>query len=127
VWPLGWRVRAIRGAITVPTNSAEAIGAAVTELLDTLEHRNAFDPAELVSVIFSVTPDLNAAFPAQFARRRPGWESVPLLDVQQMEVSSDLPRCIRVLIQLNTPLAQADMQHVYLRGARELRPDLSAV
>ncbi len=124
---MGWRVRAIRGAITVPANTAEAIGAAVNELLDALEHRNAIDPAELVSVIFSVTPDLNAAFPAQFARRRPGWELVPLLDVQQMDVNGALPRCIRVLIQLNTPLAQAEMHHVYLRGARELRPDLSPV
>jgi chorismate mutase len=120
-------VRAIRGAITVPANTAEAIGAAVNELLDALEHRNAIDPAEVVSVIFSVTPDLDAAFPAQFARRRPGWEAVPLLDVQQMEVKGALPRCIRVLIQLNTPLTQAEMHHVYLRGARELRPDLSPV
>jgi chorismate mutase len=120
-------VRAIRGAITVPANTAEAIGAAVNELLDALEHRNAIDPAEVVSVIFSVTPDLDAAFPAQFARRRPGWEAVPLLDVQQMEVKGALPRCIRVLIQLNTPLTQAEMQHVYLRGARGLRPDLSPV
>ncbi|MEN9229904.1 MAG: chorismate mutase [Thermostichus sp. DG02_5_bins_236] len=124
---MGWRVRAIRGAITVPCNSAEAICTAVTELLDTLEHRNALDPSELVSVVFSATPDLNAAFPAQFARRRPGWELVPLLDVQQMEVIDALPRCVRVLIQLNTPLNQTDMQHVYLGGARELRPDLSPV
>ena len=75
----------------MPANTAEAIGAAVNELLDALEHRNAIDPAEVVSVIFSVTPDLDAAFPAQFARRRPGWEAVPLLDVQQMEVNGAAP------------------------------------
>jgi len=79
---VGWRVRAIRGATTVPENTKEAIADAVTELLDELERLNRIDPEEIVSVTFSVTRDLDAMFPAAIARTRPGWNNVPLLDVQ---------------------------------------------
>ena len=96
-----WRVRAIRGATTVPENSEIAIRDAVTELLDELETHNQFDPEQMISVTFSVTRDLDAIFPAAVARRRPRWGNVPLLDVQHMYVKNDLKRCIRVLIHIN--------------------------
>lgn len=124
VTPGAWRVRGIRGATTVSRNSAEAITEAVDELLDALETNNPLDPAEIVSVTFSATPDLDTIFPAAAARRRPGWEQVPLLDVQQMQVASSLDRCIRVLIHLNTALPQNALRPVYLRRAAQLRPDL---
>ncbi len=125
--PGEWRVRGLRGATTVSYNSAEAIAEAVDELLDVLEINNPLDPAEIVSVTFSATPDLDAMFPAAVARRRPGWEQVPLLDVQQMQVVGSLERCIRVLIHLNTPLPQNALRPIYLRRTPQLRPDLALV
>lgn len=118
-----WKVRAIRGATTVSVNTKAAIREAVGELLDAVEAHNPFDPADIVSVTFSVTRDLDAVFPAAIARERPFWENVPLLDVQQMYVEGSLERCIRVLIHLNTPKPQAEIHHPYLRQAQALRPD----
>lgn len=120
-----WRVRGLRGATTVSQNSAAAIAEAVDELLNILETENQLDPAEIVSTTFSVTPDLDALFPASVARRRPGWEHVPLLDVQHMQVVDSLERCIRLLIHLNTSMPQHALRHVYLRRAAQLRPDLA--
>lgn len=119
-----WRVRAIRGATTASENSVEAIREAVTELLDELETRNQLDPTHIISATFSVTKDLDAVFPASIARKRPHWEHVPLLDVQQMHVEGSLERCIRFLIHINTCSPQQDIYHPYLRQARDLRPDL---
>ncbi len=120
-----WRVRGLRGATTVSQNSAEAIAEAVDELLNVLETENQLDPTEIVSVTFSVTQDLDTLFPAAVARRRPGWEQVPLLDVQHMQVADSLDRCIRVLIHLNTPMSQESLRPAYLRRAAQLRPDLA--
>lgn len=118
-----WRVRAIRGATTATANTTEAIREAVAELLDDLEARNQLDPEEIVSVIFTATCDLDAAFPASFARERPRWNNVPLLDVQQMHVPHAMKRCIRILLHVNTPQPQHAVVHSYLRHARDLRPD----
>lgn len=120
---MDWKVRAIRGATTVLENTSEAIRDAVSELLDAIEDNNAFHPEDIVSVTFSVTPDLDAIFPAAIARKRNRWENVPLLDVQQMYVKGSLERCIRVLIHLNSQTPQAEMHHAYLRQAQSLRPD----
>lgn len=119
-----WRVRAIRGAITVANNTETAIREAVTELLDGLEARNELDPTRIISATFSVTRDLDAIFPAAIARQRPNWGEVPLLDVQHMHVEGSLPRCIRLLIHLEMPVPHPQVHHVYLREASELRPDL---
>ncbi len=120
---MGWKVRAIRGATTVNENTAIAMREAVSELLEAIEIHNQLDPEDIVSVTFSVTPDLNALFPAAIARERPRWGDVPLLDVQQMQVVGSLERCIRVLIHLNTTKPQSAIYHPYLRHARCLRPD----
>jgi chorismate mutase len=118
-----WRVKAIRGATTATENSVAAIREAVHELLDEIESRNGLDLSEVVSVTFSATHDLDAVFPAAIARQRPYWQTVPLLDVQQMYVKTDLPRCIRCMIQFNTPDRDFEVQHVYLQQAKTLRPD----
>jgi len=120
---VGWRVRAIRGATTVSENSVGAIREAVHELLDELERYNQLEMDEIVSIIFSVTKDLDAVFPAAIARERPHWSNVPLFDVQQMHVEGSLERCIRFLIHFNTPNPDVDIYHPYLRQARNLRPD----
>jgi chorismate mutase len=120
-----WRVRAIRGATTTSENTVEAIREAVTELLDDLEAKNQLDPEEIISAIFTTTQDLDAIFPAAIARKRPHWDKVALLDVQQMHVEGSLKRCIRFLIHVNTPVSKAEIYHPYLRGAKNLRPDWS--
>ena len=122
-----WKVRGIRGAITVSENSREAIAEAVTELLDDIEAHNSFNSEDISYVFFTTTPDLDAVFPAAIARVRPGWDKVPLLDLQQMTVPGSLPYCIRILIQINTTLPQSAIAHRYLRKAYYLRPDLSVM
>lgn len=119
-----WRVRGVRGATTVESNTYEALERAVLELMEAIEAQNDIDPREIVSATFSVTADIDVVFPAKIARSRLQWEHVPLLDVQQMHVEGSLARCIRVLIHVNTPLQQHQIKHIYLNGARNLRPDL---
>ncbi len=119
-----WKVRGIRGATTVTENTAIAMAIAVNELLDEIEACNVFQPDDLVCVFFTVTTDLDAMFPAAAARKRPGWNHVPLIDLQQMDVQESLPRCIRILLQVNTLLPQSAMIHRYLHQAHSLRPDL---
>ncbi len=118
-----WKVRGIRGATTASANTEEAIVEVVKALLDVIESSNQLDPEEIISVIFTVTKDLDAIFPAKVARQRLLWKNIPLLDVQQMDVEGSLPRCIRVLIYFNTEKSQADIIHCYLREAKNLRPD----
>jgi chorismate mutase len=120
-----WRVRAIRGATTASENSVAAIQEVVSELLDELETRNQIDANLIISVIFSVTRDLDAIFPAAIARQRPNWDQVALFDVQQMHVEGGLERCIRFLIHVNLPASHPTIYHPYLRQAKNLRPDWS--
>ena len=121
--PLMTKVRAIRGATTAEANTIEAMREAIKELIIEIENRNQLDLREVVSVIFTATPDLDAIFPAAIARENPNWENVPLLDVQQMQVKGSLEKCIRVLIYWNTNKPQAEIYHPYLRKAVKLRPN----
>ena len=116
-------LRALRGATTATANSREAIQEAVNELLDALVERNNLEGAQILSLTFSVTADLDACFPAAIARHRPGWDGVALLDCQQMAVAGDLERCIRLLAHV---WLERPARHVYLREAARLRPDLAA-
>jgi chorismate mutase len=118
------RMRALRGAITVPANDRAAIVDATTELLEAMIERNAVDGDDLVSMIFTATPDLDAEFPA-IAARRLGLAHVPLLCSVELDVVGAMPRCIRVLMHLYTSSGSGELQHVYLREARELRADLA--
>ncbi|MEY2856545.1 MAG: hypothetical protein RLZZ74_854 [Cyanobacteriota bacterium] len=123
--PNTWQVRGLRGATTVSRNSVPTITQAVNELLDALIAENQLVTTDIVSVFFSVTSDLDALFPAAIARQRPGWEYIPLLDLQHLDVANGLERCIRILIHLNTPLPQQALRPVYLQRAVRLRPDLA--
>ncbi len=118
-------VRGIRGATTADENSPEAILAATEELLQAMVAQNEIDPADVASAFFTTTPDLNAAFPA-YAARRLGWLTVPLMCGHEMSVATDVPRCIRIMVHLNTEKPQTAMHHAYLRGAVVLRRDLIA-
>lgn len=119
------RLRAVRGATTVPADTPHEIALAVTELLDALRRDNNFEMDELVSAIFTVTPDLTSAFPAESARKA-GWEDVPLLCSAEIAVPGSLPRCLRVLLHVERHWDVAPA-HVYLRDAVALRPDLHRV
>jgi chorismate mutase len=113
-------LRALRGAITVEQNEAGAILDATAELVRELIERNSLEPERMVSCIFTCTGDLDAAFPAEAARRL-GLSSVPLLCAREIEVPGSLPRVIRVLMHC---YADGDPRHVYLREAASLRRDL---
>ncbi len=119
----GMSIRGVRGATTADANAREAIHAATRELLTALIDANGLRAPDIASAIFTVTRDLTAAFPAAAAREL-GWTRVALLDMPAPRVENDLPRCIRVLIHWNTARTQNEIRHMYLRGARGLRPDL---
>lgn len=114
----------IRGATSVDANNADAILAATRTLLERIVSANNVSVEGVASVIFTVTPDLNAAYPARAAREM-GWVNTPLLCTQDVAVEDGLPRCIRVLIHWNTDLSPQRIQHIYLGDARTLRPDLT--
>jgi chorismate mutase len=115
--------RGIRGATDVETNDADTIIAATRELLRRIAAANDVQAEDVASVIFTATPDLNAAYPARAAREM-GWINVPLLCMQEMVVPGSLPCCIRVLMLWNTDRPPEQIRHVYLGRARALRPDL---
>jgi chorismate mutase len=107
----------------VSEDTPEAILDATEELVREIVAANAIRSEDVASALFTVTPDLHAEFPAAAARRM-GWTMVPLLNFTEIGVPGRLERCIRVLLHVNTSLAQNEMVHVYLREAVSLRPDL---
>jgi chorismate mutase len=115
--------RGIRGATTVDANQADVIQAATQELLEAIVSANGgLRPEDIASIFFTTTPDLDAAFPAQAARRL-GWNDTALLCCHEIGVPNSLPMCIRVLVHWNTDRRQNEIVHVYLKGAETLRPD----
>lgn len=116
-------VRAVRGATTVAADEPAQIRAAVTELLEHLLDENDIVPDDLISAMFTATPDLVSEFPAHSARLL-GWTDIPLLCAQELPVVGALPRCIRVLVHAETRRTRSAIRHVYLREAILLRADL---
>jgi chorismate mutase len=116
-------VRAVRGAIQIDRDDRQEVLDGSAELLLRVLERNEIDTAELISVIFTMTPDLRAEFPA-YAARQLGITDVPLLCATEIDVPGAMPRVIRLLAHVETDRARATMHHVYLRGAAALRTDL---
>src|SRR6056297_1222715 len=116
--------RGVRGATTVSANDRDEILASTRQLLALVMRRNEMLPCDIGSATFTVTRDLDAEFPA-LAARQLGWLDVPLLCGYEVAVPGSLPQCIRVLIHWNTPRGQSEIEHIYMRGAKVLRPDLS--
>ena len=116
-------VRAIRGATTAEENTRESIIGATLELIKAIEDANDLKRADSISIIFTVTKDLTAVFPAAAAREF-GLTFVPLLDMQAPDIDGALQKCIRIMIHINTDKTTEEINHVYLRGAKALRPDL---
>jgi len=117
-------MRAVRGAVTVDADTPAAIDAAVRELLEQLTEANAIDSRDIVSAIFSATPDLRSRNPATSARTL-GWTDVPLMGVAEFETDGMLARCVRVMLHVSVADGRR-LQPVYLGGAACLRPDLAS-
>jgi chorismate mutase len=118
--------RGVRGAITVEETGREPVLQATRELLAVMIRVNGIEKEDVASAIFTTTTDITSAFPATAARQL-GWLDVPLMCGHEMHVEGALPRCIRILLHWNTTRLQHEIQHVYLREARTLRPDKSLV
>lgn len=116
-------VRAVRGATQVDADDREQILDAVTELLAKVLEVNQLAHDDLISVLFTATPDLTAEFPA-YAARQMGIVDVPLLCAGEIAVPGAMPRVLRLMAHVETELTRADVRHVYLRGAAALRSDL---
>ncbi len=121
--PRSMPIRAIRGAITVPDNSRTAILEATHALLQALVEANGMSAGEVIAATFSVTPDLDQAYPAEAARDL-GWTEAGLMCVQEMRVEGTVNKCIRVQVLWETEQPQSAVTHRYLGGAASLRTDL---
>ncbi|GAA4040169.1 chorismate mutase [Nonomuraea soli] len=117
-------VRAIRGAIQVEANDRDAIIGGTAELVTTVMERNELSTDEVISVLFTATPDLTAEFPA-LAARKLGFHEVPLICCTEIDVPGALPRVVRLMAHIETDRPRDRIQHVYLRGAVALRQDIA--
>lgn len=117
-------VRAIRGAVQVEANQRDAIIEAAAELVAEVMARNELVTDDVISVLFTATPDLTAEFPA-LAARKTGFHEVPLLCATEIDVPGAMPRVVRLLMHVETQRPRSGIRHVYLRGAAALRLDIA--
>jgi chorismate mutase len=117
-------VRAVRGAVQLDVDEREHLLESVQELVRDVMSANGFEVDDLISVLFTATPDLHSEFPA-LAARELGLGDVPLMCTQELDITGAMPRVVRLMAHVETDLARADIQHVYLRGAVALRRDLA--
>lgn len=117
-------VRAIRGAIRLERDERDEMLGAVAELLTEILERNQLSTDDLISVIFTATPDIHSEFPALGARLL-GMKDVPLLCARELDIPGAMERVIRVMVHAETDLDRAEIQHIYLRGAEALRMDIA--
>jgi chorismate mutase len=117
-------IRGVRGAITVNCNTEDSITSATEELLEQLIDENKILPEQVASVFISTTEDLNASFPARALRKFAGWTYVPVMCMRELPVPNSLKMCVRIMMHVNTAVPQEEVVHVYLGGAKVLRPDL---
>ncbi|MEH6907427.1 chorismate mutase [Neobacillus drentensis] len=117
-------IRGMRGAITVNQNTEEEIVTATEELLKKIIEENQIQPDLVASVFISTTEDINAVFPARALRKFEGWTYVPVMCMQEIPVPNSLTMCVRIMMHVNTAKSQDEINHVYLKGAQVLRPDL---
>ncbi|WP_438432357.1 chorismate mutase [Gorillibacterium sp. sgz500922] len=118
-------VRGIRGATTVEQDDKQEILTATAELLRSIVEANDVVPEDICSVFVTTTHDLTSAFPAMAIRQLAGWELVPLMCALEIPVQPSLPRCIRLMVQVNTTRTQKEIRHIYMNEAKKLRPDIA--
>jgi chorismate mutase len=117
-------VRAVRGAIQVDADERDQVLKGTTELVGALFAANDLDPQDVISMVFTTTPDLVSEFPA-LAARELGLTDTPLLCASEIAVAGALPRVVRILAHVETMRSKQEIQHVYLRGAANLRRDIA--
>ena len=117
-------VRAIRGATQVDADDREQVLEATRELVTAVLDRNELGSEDLISILFTATPDLTSEFPA-LAARELGLGDVPLICATEIDVAHAMPRVLRLMAHVETPKSRAEIQHVYLRGAVALRRDIA--
>ena len=116
-------IRAIRGATQIDADDSDLILDAIAELVHALLDRNGLTTEDLISILFTATPDITAEFPA-YAARRAGITDVPMLSATELAVPDAMPRVLRLLAHVETERTRHELRHVYLRGAAALRTDL---
>lgn len=119
-------IRGMRGAITIERDEPGLVWGETVKLVQEIVAQNDVKPEDIASIIISTTPDITSAFPARSVRMLDGWEYVPVMCMHEMNVEGALPLCIRVMLHVDTAIAQQDIAHVYLNDAVKLRPDLAA-
>ena len=117
-------IRGVRGAITVDRNEENEIVVAAERLFREAINANNITPNNVASVFISATEDVTAAFPAKALRNIEGWTYVPVMCMQELSVPSSLKMCLRIMIHINTDIVQEEIKHIYLEGAKVLRPEL---
>ncbi len=116
-------MRALRGATTVKSDDREQVLSATSQMLKQMMEENGFSGRDVISALFTATPDLTCCYPAEAARNL-GWTDAALLCAAEIAVPGGLPRCLRVMVHIDSQEPKSRLQHVYLRGAAALRPDL---
>ncbi|NLP14615.1 MAG: chorismate mutase [Clostridium sp.] len=116
-------VLAVRGATTVENNNSDEIIAETQKLLLEMAKRNELHEEDIISIIFTVTQDLDKAFPA-VAARNIGWTSTALMCMNEINVQGSLKKCIRIMMHVNSEKGKKDIKHIYTNGAKVLRPDI---
>lgn len=117
-------IRGVRGATTVVHNEAQEVLTNTKQLVITMIDANHIKPDTVSNVLVSVTSDINATFPAKPIRELEGWNYVPVMCMQEIDVPGSLEKCIRIMMTVNTELAQDEIKHIYHNEAKKLRPDL---
>ena len=116
--------RGVRGAITLENNTKEDIKKATIELLEEMLKANEIQTEDISFAIFTLTKDLNADFPAKFARENCDFQFVPMMCYQELDVPGALEKCLRILLNINTNKQQNEIKHIYLKNAKNLRKDI---
>lgn len=116
--------RGVRGAITLSANTEEEIKNATVELLNEMLAKNEIKTKDISFAIFTLTSDLNADFPAKYARLNCDFNKVPMMCYQELDVPNSLKMCLRILLNINSTKTQDEIKHIYLKGAKVLRGDL---
>ncbi|WP_226580024.1 chorismate mutase [Halobacillus litoralis] len=119
-------IRGVRGATTVDRNESEEIIARSLELMEDVVSSNHIKAEDVVSVYFTVTNDIDDTFPAKCLRGMDGWTYVPVMCMREIPVTGSLPKCIRVMVTVQTDMEQKQVKHIYHYDAKQLRPDLKS-
>ena len=116
---------AIRGATVADDNNITAISDAACELFSKIIQENNINPDNIISAFFTMTDDLDAIYPAKCIREKLGYNDIPFLCYQELNIKNSLSKCIRVMLLINSDIDKKDIKHIYLREAQKLRPDIN--